>query len=56
MQETFGGYVSIYDIEDAKEDKATVPIYYESRLAKLDINREAVVAYRLCRAKGRAQS
>jgi type I site-specific restriction-modification system R (restriction) subunit len=28
-QETFGGYVSIYDIEDAKEDKATVPIYYE---------------------------
>jgi type I site-specific restriction-modification system R (restriction) subunit len=26
-QETFGGYVSIYDIEDAKEDKATVPIY-----------------------------
>lgn len=26
-QEPFGGYVSIYDIEDAKEDKATVPIY-----------------------------
>jgi type I restriction enzyme, R subunit len=41
-QETFGGYVSIYDIEDAKEDKATVPIYYESRLAKLDINREEI--------------
>lgn len=38
-QETFGGYVSIYDIEDAKEDTVTVPIYYESRLAKLDINR-----------------
>ena len=54
-QETFGGYVSIYDIEAAKEDKATVPIYYESRLAKLDINREAVAAYRLCRAKGRAE-
>jgi len=34
--------VSIYDIEDAKEDKATVPIYYESRLAKLDINREEI--------------
>jgi type I restriction enzyme R subunit len=43
-QETFGGYVSIYDIEDAKEDKATVPIYYESRLAKLDINREEIDA------------
>jgi type I restriction enzyme R subunit len=38
----FGGYVSIYDIEDAKNDKATVPIYYESRLAKLDINREQI--------------
>ena len=42
MQETFGGYVSIYDIEGAKEDKATVPIYYESHLAKLDINREEI--------------
>jgi type I restriction enzyme R subunit len=35
----FGDYVSIYDIQDAVDDKATVPIYYESRLAKLDINR-----------------
>jgi type I restriction enzyme R subunit len=35
----FGDYVSIYDIQDAVEDGATVPIYYESRLAKLDINR-----------------
>ena len=43
-QETFDGYVSIYDIEDAKEDKATVPIYYESRLAKPDINREEIGA------------
>jgi len=34
----FGGYVSIYDIQDAVDDGATVPIYYESRLAKLDIN------------------
>ena len=41
-QAVFGGYVSIYDIEDAKNDKATVPIYYESRLAKLDINREEI--------------
>jgi type I restriction enzyme, R subunit len=38
----FGGYVSIYDIQDAVDDKATVPIYYESRLAKLDINREEI--------------
>ncbi|HET7369854.1 MAG TPA: type I restriction endonuclease subunit R, partial [Gammaproteobacteria bacterium] len=34
----FGDYVSIYDIQDAVEDGATVPIYYESRLAKLDVN------------------
>ncbi|MEA2019459.1 MAG: type I restriction endonuclease subunit R [Campylobacterota bacterium] len=34
----FGEYISIYDIEDAVKDKATVPIYYESRLAKLDLD------------------
>lgn len=34
----FGDYVSIYDIQDAVKDGATVPIYYESRLAKLDLN------------------
>jgi len=38
----FGDYVSIYDVQDAVDDGATVPIYYESRLAKLDINREAI--------------
>ncbi len=38
----FGVYVSIYDIQDAVDDGATVPIFYESRLAKLDINREAI--------------
>lgn len=31
----FGDYISIYDIQRAVEDRATVPIYYESRLAKL---------------------
>lgn len=40
----FGDYVSIYDIQDAVEDGATVPIYYESRLAKLDINRDEIEA------------
>jgi len=34
----FGDYISIYDIQRAVEDKATVPIYYESRLAKLDLD------------------
>ena len=38
----FGDYVSIYDIQDAVDDGATVPIYYESRLAKLTINREQI--------------
>jgi len=38
----FGDYVSIYDIQDAVDDGATVPIYYESRLAKLDINQDAI--------------
>ncbi len=38
----FGDYVSIYDIEDAVQDGATVKIYYESRLAKLDINQEEI--------------
>ena len=38
----FGDYVSIYDIQDAVDDGATVPIYYESRLSKLDINQERI--------------
>ncbi len=34
----FGDYVSVYDIQDAVDDGATVPIFYESRLAKLNLN------------------
>ena len=33
----YGDYVHIYDIEQAVKDGATVPIYYESRLAKLEL-------------------
>ncbi|NPV54724.1 MAG: type I restriction endonuclease subunit R [Firmicutes bacterium] len=36
----FGDYISIYDIRRAVEDRATVPIYYESRLAKLELDPE----------------
>ena len=36
----FGDYVSVYDIQRAVEDKATVPIYYESRIAKLSLKDE----------------
>ena len=36
----FGEYVDIYDISRAVEDRATVPIYYESRLARVELERE----------------
>ena len=34
----FGDYISVYDIQRSVEDGATVPIYYESRLAKLALD------------------
>jgi type I restriction enzyme, R subunit len=34
----FGDYISVYDIQRAVDDGATVPIYYESRLAKLELD------------------
>jgi len=37
----FGDYISVYDIQRAVEDGATVPIYYESRLALLDLDTAA---------------
>ena len=36
----FGNYISIYDIQRAVEDEATVPIYYESRLANLVLDEQ----------------
>ncbi len=36
----FGDYISIYDIQRAVEDDFTVPIYYEARLAKLELSEE----------------
>lgn len=36
----FGDYVHIYDIEQAVKDGATVPIYYESRLASLELKED----------------
>ena len=41
-QSVFGNYVSIYDIQQAVDDGATVPIYYESRLAKINLNQDAL--------------
>ena len=36
----FGDYISIYDIQRAVQDGATVPIFYESRLARLTLDPE----------------
>ena len=36
----FGDYISIYDIQRSVADEATVPIYYESRLAKLALDED----------------
>jgi type I restriction enzyme R subunit len=38
--QVFGQYVDVYDIKQAVADGATVPIYYESRLAKVNLNEE----------------
>ncbi|MBU1854485.1 MAG: type I restriction endonuclease subunit R, partial [Nanoarchaeota archaeon] len=38
----FGNYIDVYDIEQAVEDKRTVRIYYESRLAELKLNQETI--------------
>ncbi|WP_404944706.1 type I restriction endonuclease subunit R [Ralstonia pickettii] len=36
----FGDYIHVYDMQQAKEDGATVAIYFESRLAKLSLKAE----------------
>lgn len=36
----FGEYIDVYDISRAVEDGATVPIYYESRLARIELAEE----------------
>ncbi len=38
----FGKYVDIYDIEQSIKDGATVPIFYENRLAKLELKPEEI--------------
>lgn len=38
--EVFGDYIDIYDMTQAVEDGATVPIYYENRAAKIKLNEE----------------
>lgn len=40
----FGDYIHVYDMQQAKEDGATVAIYFESRLAKLSLKQEELPA------------
>lgn len=37
-QEVFGDYIDIYDMTQAVRDKATVPVYYESRVVNLKLD------------------
>jgi type I restriction enzyme R subunit len=39
----FGDYIHIYDMQQAKDDGATVAIYYESRLAKLSLDENEIL-------------
>ena len=39
--------IDVYDILQSKEDKATVPIYYEARLAKIDLKPEERPKHRM---------
>jgi type I restriction enzyme, R subunit len=38
----FGNYIDVYDISRAVEDGATVPIYYESRLARIELDADEI--------------
>jgi len=40
----FGDYIDVYDISQAVADGATVPIYYEARVAKIDLDDDTAAA------------
>lgn len=41
-REVFGDYIDIYDITQAENDGATIPIYYENRVARLKLKKEVL--------------
>ena len=41
-REVFGDYIDVYDMTQAVIDKATVPVYYESRVMKLQLNKDVL--------------
>lgn len=59
-QEVFGDYIDVYDMTQAVEDGATMPVYYESRVIKLQLNDEVLQSiddeYDRLRAEGAAES
>lgn len=42
-QEVFGNYIDIYDMTQAVEDGATRPVYYESRVVKLKLDKQTLM-------------
>ncbi|MGO5335789.1 type I restriction endonuclease subunit R [Bilifractor sp. LCP19S3_H10] len=53
-ERTFGGYVSIYDFKRAVEDGATVPLYYENRGERLQVNQDDMLTDKILDAVERA--
>ena len=43
-REVFGDYIDIYDMTQAVEDGATRPVYYESRVIKLNLDEATLAA------------
>lgn len=41
-QEVFGNYIDVYDMTQAVEDGSTRPVYYESRVVKLNLDKETL--------------
>ncbi len=41
-REVFGDYIDVYDMTQAVEDEATVPVYYESRVVALNLDADAL--------------
>ena len=41
-REVFGDYIDIYDMTQAVEDGATRPVYYESRVIKLHLDKDTL--------------
>lgn len=59
-QEVFGDYIDVYDMTQAVEDGATMPVYYESRVIKLKLDEEVLKQiddeYDLLRQEGANES